>query len=108
MTAFGTTTSEYGPDAVLYEMNRAAFRNGTLCNSQGYCPNGLMDMSSCFYGKLIFRLFTRDSIFQASIVDRLVLASFFKNLFFYVPKLNFNLTFVSTRCKYSNDYKAIQ
>lgn len=50
MKVCGATTSEYGPQAYVYKMSDEHFRNKSLCNSQGFCPNGLMDMSPCYYG----------------------------------------------------------
>lgn len=54
MTLCGKTTSEYGPDALVYEMSEQAYGNATLCNSKGFCPKGLMDMSPCYLGKFMF------------------------------------------------------
>lgn len=46
----GRKTSEYGPNAFIYKFGNGTLVNEKLCDSTGYCPYGILDMSSCFFG----------------------------------------------------------
>ncbi|KAG6457002.1 lysosome membrane protein 2 [Manduca sexta] len=46
----GRRRMELGPDAFLYHLTNKTFENTRLCDSKGLCPQGVFDLSSCFYG----------------------------------------------------------
>ncbi|XP_037296773.1 scavenger receptor class B member 1 isoform X2 [Manduca sexta] len=46
----GIKSSEYGPNAFVYKFRNDTFYNTRLCDGKGFCPQGIMDMSRCFFG----------------------------------------------------------
>ncbi|KAJ0177537.1 hypothetical protein K1T71_006410 [Dendrolimus kikuchii] len=50
MEYIGSSMMDINTEGYKFDFNKRTFENKYLCDSKGYCPDGLLDLSECFFG----------------------------------------------------------
>lgn len=52
MAYTGRKHTSYGSEAFVYNIDNTTFNEHKVCDSKGWCPRGILDLSPCYNGKL--------------------------------------------------------